>query len=288
MKGLGMRMAAALAAAAMTAGCAGAPEAGSFEGPPGLQLYSLRGLFGAQGVKKGLDQTRDFGFREVELAGTYTLPPADFLSMLHERGLKAVSAHFPWDRWKTDPDGVAAEAKALGLEYAGCAWAGHKDPFDEAQCRETIEVFNRAGAATAKVGIRFFYHLHGFEFVKHGDGTLADLLITGTDPSKVSFQMDVLWVYFPGQDPVALLEKYSGRWVSMHLKDLRKGIERGALTGKTDVRNDVALGTGQVDWPAVLRAAKKSGVRHYFIEDESPDVLTQIPVTLKFLRDVRY
>jgi sugar phosphate isomerase/epimerase len=278
--------------AAMLAGCAGSSEvtAASALSPdqPGLQIYSLRGLIAAKGVQAGLDQARDFGFRTLELGGTYNLKAAEFLPLLKERGLKPVSCHFPWDRWKSDPEGVAAEAKALGLEQAGCAWANHKDPFDEAQAREVIEVFNKAGAATKKVGIRFFYHLHGFEFVKHGNGTLADLLITGSDPDLVSFQMDVLWVFFPGQDPASWLLKYPGRWISMHLKDLKKGVERGPLTGKTDVRNDVALGTGQVDWPSVLAAAKKVGVKYYFIEDESPEVLTQIPLTLRFLHDVRY
>ena len=288
-----IRMASSLAClAAMLAGCSGTPDGTAssdrFPGKPGLQLYSLRALFTTKGVQAGLDQAKDFGFQTVELAGTYNLKPAEFLPLLKERGLKPVSCHFSWDRWKSDPDGVAAEAKALGLEQAGCAWAVHKDPFDEAQAREVIEVFNRAGAATRKVGIRFFYHLHGFEFVKHGSETLADLLITGSDPELVSFQMDVLWVYFPGQDPAAWLQRYSGRWVSMHLKDLRKGVERGPLTGKTDVRNDVALGTGQVDWPSVLAAARKAGVKYYFIEDESPEVLTQIPVTLQFLQDVRF
>jgi sugar phosphate isomerase/epimerase len=100
--------------------------------------------------------------------------------------------------------------------------------------------------------------------------------------------MDVLWVLFPGQDPAAWLLKYPGRWVSMHLKDLRKGVETGSLSGKTDVRNDVALGTGQVDWPAVLAAAKKAGVKYYFIEDESPDVLEQIPQTMKYLAEVKF
>ena len=281
--------------AVLMAGCAGtssgtaSPEAGGNDAArPGLQIYSLRGLIGEKGPKAGLDQARDFGFTTLELAGTYNLKPAEFLALLKERGLTPLSCHFSWDRWKNDPEGVAAEAKALGLDQAGCAWANHKDPFVEAQARDVIQVFNKAGAATKKLGIRFFYHLHGFEFVKHGDGTLADLLISGTDPDLVSFQMDVLWVYFPGQDPASWLLKYPGRWCSMHLKDLRKGIERGPLTGKTDVRNDVPLGTGQVDWPAVLAAAKKSGVKYYFIEDESPDVLTQIPVTLQFLKNVKF
>jgi sugar phosphate isomerase/epimerase len=278
--------------AVLLAGCAGTSDttasSGQVPGKPGLQIYSLRGLISAKGVQAGLDQAKDFGFQTLELGGTYNLKPAEFLPLLRERGLRPVSCHFPWDRWKNDPDGVAAEAKALGLEEAGCAWAGHKDPFDEAQAREVLQVFNRAGSATKKVGIRFFYHLHGFEFVKHGDGTLADLLIAGSDPELVSFQMDVFWVIFPNQDPASWLLKYPGRWVSMHLKDLRKGVERGPLTGKTDVRNDVPLGTGQVDWTSVLAAAKKVGVKHYFIEDESPDVLTQIPLTLQFLRDVRF
>jgi len=278
--------------ATLLAGCtetpAGTDSSGQFPGKPGLQLYSLRALFSSKGVQAGLDQTKDFGIETVEIGGTYNLKPAEFLPLMKERGLKPVSGHFAWDRWKSDPDGVAAEAKALGLEHAGCAWAIHKDPFDEAQAREVIEVFNRAGAATQKVGIRFFYHFHGFEFVKHGNGTLADLLITGSNPDLVTFQMDVLWVFFPGQDPASWLLKYPGRWISMHLKDLRKGVERGSLTGKTDVRNDVVLGTGQVDWPSVLAAAKKAGVKYYFIEDESPDVLTQIPATIKFLREVRF
>ena len=287
-----MKIIAGVLALALAAGCSGGPDAtergSSFPGVPGLQLYSLRGLFKEKGVQAGLDKTKDLGISTVELAGTYDLKPAEFLPLLQSRGLKPVSGHYSWDRWKTDPDAVAAEAKALGLEYAGCAWANHKAPFDEAQAREVIQVFHKAGAATKKVGIRFFYHLHGFEFGKHGDGTLADLLIAGSDPDLVSFQMDVLWVFFPGQDPAAWLLKYPNRWVSLHLKDLRKGIERGSLSGKTDVRNDVVLGTGQVDWVSVLAAARKVGVKYYFIEDESPESQAQIPLTLQFLRDVKF
>jgi sugar phosphate isomerase/epimerase len=74
----------------------------------------------------------------------------------------------------------------------------------------------------------------------------------------------------------------------MHLKDLKKGVETGSLSGKTDVRNNVVLGTGQSDWPAILRAAQKVGVKYYFIEDESPSVLHQVPDSLAYLRSVRF
>ena len=70
----------------------------------------------------------------------------------------------------------------------------------------------------------------------------------------------------------------------MHLKDLKKGVATGSLTGGTALTNDVALGTGQVQWPALFRAAQKAGVKYYFIEDESPTVLQQIPRSLRVPR----
>ena len=90
------------------------------------------------------------------------------------------------------------------------------------------------------------------------------------------------------QDPVALLKKYGSRWELMHLKDLKKGVETGSHKGGTDVRNDVTLGTGQMDWPAILKAAKEAGVKHYFIEDESPSSVEQIPQTLEYLKSVKW
>jgi sugar phosphate isomerase/epimerase len=74
----------------------------------------------------------------------------------------------------------------------------------------------------------------------------------------------------------------------MHLKDMRKGTARGALTGSTDVSNDVALSEGLIDMPAVLKAAKKAGVKWYFIEDESPVSEQQIPRSLRYLEEAKF
>lgn len=254
----------------------------------GLQLYSLRSQFKLRGVAWTLDQVKNFGIREVELAGTYDQTPEQFKAELEQRGLKAVSSHFPYARYKNDLEGVVKDAKLLGLKYAGCAWIDHKDSFDEAECRDAIATFNRAGEALAKEGITFFYHAHGFEFEPHGNGTLLDLLFAETKPEHVSYEMDVLWIIFPGQDPVKLLEKYPTRWKLMHLKDLKQGVATGALTGKTDVANDVTLGTGQVDYPAVIAAARKIGIKHYFIEDESPTSMDQIPVSIAFMKKLGF
>jgi hypothetical protein len=49
-----------------------------------------------------------------------------------------------------------------------------------------------------------------------------------------------------------------------------------ALHRQSTTYDDVALGSGMVEWPKVLREAVRVGVQHFFIEDESPTVLEQI------------
>src|SRR5262245_28567514 len=262
-------------------------KAGSFKGAAGLQLYSLRDDF-KKDVPGTLKKVQSFGIRQVELAGTYDLAPEKFKALLAAHSLQPVSSHFPYDRFRDDPEAVAREAKALGVQYAGCAWITHKDTFDEKECRDAIEVFNRAGAILAKQGLKFFYHTHGYEFQPHGQGTLFDLLMAETKPEHVSYEMDVFWVVHPGQDPVKLLGKYDKRWELMHVKDMKKGVKTGDLSGKSDASNDVTLGTGQMNWPTILQAAEKAGVKYYFIEDESPTAAQQIPQSLKFLKEVKW
>lgn len=257
-----------------------------FRGPIGLQLYSLRAEF-SRDVAGTIEKVRNYGIRDVELAGTYNFPAEKFQAMLEAAGLNPVSGHFPYERFRDDPEGVAKEAKTLGLKYAGCAWITHKDDFDEKECRDAIATFNRAGEVLAKQGIKFFYHTHGYEFQPYHGGTLFDLLIAETNPKFVTYEMDVFWIMHPGQDPVRLLQRYPNRWELMHVKDMKKGVKTGELTGKSDVSNDVALGTGQMDWPTILRTAKQVGVKYYFIEDESPTAAEQIPQSLRFLDRVK-
>ena len=252
----------------------------------GLQLYSMRDHF-KKDVGQTLDQVRAFGVTNVELAGTYGVAPEKFKEQLDARRIKAVSGHFPYEQCRDDIESVAREAKVLGLEYAGCAWIPHKDPFDEKTCREAAAVFNRAGEALAKHGIKFFYHTHGYEFLPYRDGTLFDLLMAETKAEYVRIEMDVYWIVHPGQDPVKLLEKYGKRFELMHVKDMKRGTP-GGFTGQSDVTNNVALGEGIIDWPSVFRAAKKAGVKWYFIEDESPTSVLQIPQSLRYLETLKF
>jgi sugar phosphate isomerase/epimerase len=252
----------------------------------GLQLYSLREQF-AKDVPKTLDQVRDFGIKYVETHSTYGLSPEKFRAELDARGLKAVAGHFSYERFRDDIDGVVREAKILGLEYAGSAWIPHKDPFDEKTCRQAIAVFNRAGEALAKQGLKFFYHTHGYEFLPYEKGTFFDLMMAETKPEFVHYEIDVFWIVHPGHDPAKLMEKYSNRFELMHVKDMKRGTPTGLFTGHSDVTNNVVLGTGVIDWVGVFKAARKAGVKWYFLEDESPTSVQQIPQSMSYMRNLK-
>jgi len=249
----------------------------------GLELWSLRAQF-RESVPGGLADAKGFGFRIVETAGTYGLSAADFRGRLDANGLKAVAAHVDYSMMDKDAAAAIAQAKALGVEYVVVPGIPHPAlGFTTDGARAAAAKFNAWGAAAKAAGMKFGYHLHGFEFVADRSGeTPFDVLARSTNPDLVSFEMDVFWVAHAGVDPVALLKKYPGRWRMLHLKDLRKGAETNA-TGHAPAQDDVPVGQGRVDWPEVFKEAKKQGLDYYFIEDESPTPLKNIPQSLKYL-----
>jgi sugar phosphate isomerase/epimerase len=264
------------------------PAAGSFKGQAGLQLYSLREDF-KKDVPGTLDKVKALGVKEVEIATTYTFSPEEYRKMLTDRGLEPISGHFQYDALKKDLAGQIKVAKAVGLKFMVVPWIPHSvADFTVEDVHRAAADFNEWGEAMKKEGITFGYHPHGYEFRPNGsDGTMFDLLVKETKPEFVTFEMDVFWVTHPGKDPVKLLEQYPNRWQLMHLKDMRKGAPTGFYTGHAPLTDDVPLGTGQVNWPAVLSTAAKVGVKHYFIEDESPTVEEALPKSLAYLRSLQ-
>ncbi|MDH5399883.1 MAG: sugar phosphate isomerase/epimerase [Cyclobacteriaceae bacterium] len=254
-----------------------------FPDTPGIQTYSFRASF-ARDVANALDTIKHLGFTEVECGlDPYGLTTEEFKKMLDDRGIKATSVGAGYDQIVENPEEVAQKANIMGAKYVMVAWIPHKDAFTIDDAKKAVEDFNRVGKVLKENGVTLCYHNHGYEFVPYEDGTLFDYIAENTDPEYVSFEMDILWVTHPGADPVQLLEKYGNRWKLMHLKDLRAGVPSD-FSGHTPVENDVVLGTGVIDIPAVLKAAKKAGVEHYYIEDESPTVGEQVPQSLEYLK----
>ena len=259
----------------------------SFKGPLGLQMYSLR-FHTATNALARIDKARELGFRAIEGGAPRGMPAPEFLKALEQLGMKLVSTGSDYARLKSDPDALVAQAKALGAKYVMCSWIPHdKGKFSEKNAREAAEAFNTAGEKFRRVGITFTYHCHGYEFQPYGDRTLFDLIVQETKPEFVSFEIDVFWAAQGGADPAKLIQKHGSRFKLMHVKDLRKGAAINS-TGVAPDEDSVAVGEGQIDWPAVLKAAQTAGIEYYFIEDEAKNAVEQIPRSLRYLESLKF
>jgi len=230
---------------------------------------------------------RRWGFTEVEAAGTYKLPLPEFVALVKKAGLRIVSTGADFATLEKDPGAAVKDAQALGAVQVMCAWIPHKERFSRGDVDKALPVFAKAGRAMRDAGLRFLYHVHGYEFQPGPDGTLFDALAKGTEPGVVDFQMDVFWVVHGGGSPVELFSQYPGRFPSTHLKDIRKGTKVCEPTGNAPDETSVALGEGMIDIPGILQAANKHGVKYHFIEDEHPRSEDQIPRSLKYLSSLR-
>jgi sugar phosphate isomerase/epimerase len=256
-----------------------------YTAPFGVQTYTFRRSIGNDPAKV-LDTIKMLGFTEVE-GGGGRIAPEDFKKLCDERGISIPSTGADYGQLVRAPDSVVMRAKALGSKYVMCAWIPHENGVLTLEnAKKAAEDFNKAGKFLKDNGLILCYHAHGYEFQTYEDGTLLDYIFKNTNPEYVSFEMDIFWIQFGGGDPVALLKKYGDRWKLMHLKDMRKGIKKD-LTGGTSQENDVAFGTGQMDIPSILKEAKKAGIKHYFIEDESSNIMEQLPVSIKYLKSLK-
>ncbi|MEO8712189.1 MAG: sugar phosphate isomerase/epimerase [Parafilimonas sp.] len=252
----------------------------------GLQLYSLRAQFKTD-VAGTLAEIKSWGITEIEGGGTYNLPADEYKRLLAQNNLKMISVGADFDELSTNPQKAIDEAKSFGAKYIVCFWIPHSgDDFTIDDMKKAVDVFNTAGKLIQENGLSLCYHPHGYEFRPYESGTLFDYLVQHTDAKYFNFEMDVFWVKQPGQDPVALLQKYPKRFVMLHLKDRKTGTE-DSQNGQADEESNVVLGQGDVNIAAIMKEAKKIGIKHYFIEDESSRSVEQIPESLAYLHQLK-
>jgi sugar phosphate isomerase/epimerase len=250
---------------------------------PGVVSYTFRNQFKAD-MPGTFDQVKAFGITDIEMSNLFGQTPAKIRELMDARGIACSSYGAPYNDVLKKTDEVAATAKTLGAKYVRVSLPSSKTPFDKAQATQRAAEMNAMGKQLReKHGLTFVLHNHGMEFAPEGKGTLYDFIHEQTRPEDVSFELDVLWAYLPGADPVAIFEKYGARIPLMHVKDVRKGLPR-TWGHKYDSDNDVTLGTGQLDQAAIFAAAKKAGVKHFYLEDESSHSLTQVPHSIAYLK----
>jgi len=235
-----------------------------------------------------LKKLNEWGIKELEGGLPQGIEAADYLKLLKENNLTLIATGAGFDDLDKDPQKVIDRAKSLGAKQVICYWIPHDgDNFTIDDAKKGVAVFNKAGELLKNNGLTLGYHAHGYEFRPYENGTLFDYIAANLDPRFANFQMDVFWIKQSGTDPVALLNKYPTRFISMHLKDRLKGMP-DSNNGRADVEKaNVVLGTGDVNIEAIVRAGHKAGIKHFFIEDESSRQFEQVPQSAAYLKTIK-
>lgn len=244
----------------------------------GLQLYSVR-----DEMKKDPSGTLKLlaamGYKYVEHANYvdhkfygYTQP--EFKSLLDGLGLKMLSGHTVmrpdhWDATKKDFSDdwkkTVEDAAAMGQKYVISPWLDQslRKTYDDLV--SYLDVFNKCGELCQKSGMRFGYHNHDFEFgVKLNDTTVFDIILQHTDPALVVQQLDIGNMYNAGAKALDILNKYPGRFISMHVKDEIKS------SNQQEHYESTILGKGILPVKEIIDLGKKAGGTELFIiEQES-------------------
>ncbi len=255
----------------------------------GVQLYTVRTVL-PQKPAETLGAIKAIGYREVEAtyAGLDQIWPS-----IQAARLKAVSVHLDntlMNAGKEDDLARAIDqAKKWGFAYAVFPYLPPAERGGLEKIRVLCDKLNRAGEKCRAAGLKFAYHNHAFEFEPMEGTTGFQVMIDRLDKNLCGFEMDCFWVSVAGHDPVELLQKLSGRVPLLHLKDKAKGTPV-QFNESVDRSAFKEVGSGVIDWPAVLRAAASSGVQHYFVEqDQTPgDPVESLRQSFGYLSKLQY
>jgi len=254
--------------------------AGGAGNPLGVQLYMVGSELKAD-VPGTLKKLRAIGYQHVETFSLPGLTAAEFRKALDDADLKCHSSHLMFTG--DDPGPLFAAANTLGAKYA---ISSILLPLNEQiQMTElvgrlsqlTLEDFKRMAAQANEIGrkakeagLQYAYHNHNFEFKDYGGQTGYDLLLKETDPELVKLELDCGWMSVGGQDPVAYFKKYPKRYRLMHAKDFvaitpaSNSLDAGKHPAITEV------GSGKIDWPRIVAAARAAGVEFYYVDHDPP------------------
>jgi len=241
------------------------------------QMYTLREFAKTPAdLAKTLAKVKKIGYDAVQISGVCALPYSDLHKMLQDNGLVCCATHIPYEQMRDNPAQVIQDHYTIQCKYA--AIGGLPGSYRNAEgyhkfAKEATEV----GKRLAEGGLHFGYHNHSFELEKYGPRTGLAIIYEDSDPKYLKAEIDTYWIQHGGGDPAAWIEKLKGRIPLVHLKDMtvRKGNPIMAEVGE-----------GNLNWPAIIAACKKSGVEWYIVEQDTceRDPFESLAISLKNLK----
>jgi sugar phosphate isomerase/epimerase len=245
----------------------------------GVQLWSVKDDI-RQDFEGVLTQLAKLGFRGVEFAGEFgrfANDPAGLRAFLRKTGLQCAGAHVDFNALGPDKIGATTTFyKTLGCNKLIIAM--DKRAATMRGAAEVAAQLTALSATLAPLSMKIGYHNHEAEMAGPDGHTPWDVIAAGT-PAAAILQQDVGWTTYAGKDPVAMVERYPGRSLSMHFKaKFAKGTSGANI-----------IGQDKTDWAGLIAAARRVGGTQWFIleQEDYPDGMGQLESVAASMRGLQ-
>ena len=283
----------------------------------GIQLFSLPKLL-EKDFSGGIRMLSQMGYKEIEMYGPFPFSTqgaidrwaavtpalgfsgsgffghtaAEVKKVVDENKISVPSIHTDLETLSTKMSQLGEAAQTIGFTYVVLPALPPENRKTLDDYKKTIDLFNSIGEKATKEGLRFAYHNHGYGLHPLEGTVPVQMIIEKTNPKHVYLEMDLFWTVAGGVDPITLLEKYPGRYKMMHVKNMK---QKATFSGDGgDSKQWIELfpqmstaGEGALDLKSILAAAKKSGVEHFFVEQDmvqTPEVA--LKKSIDYLKDL--
>ena len=223
--------------------------------PIALELWSVRQQC-EEDLPGVLRAVADMGYEAVEFAHSYYGHDAATLKrLLDQNGLKSCGMHLSLRMIEGDAfDETVRIHKLLKTPYLILAAVPKKSLASVQATLDTAKLIDELSEKLKPHGMKIGYHCHAGDFVNLDGQTPWEILAANTNPDVV-MQLDVGNCIAGGGDPIAMLKKFPGRTLSIHLKE--HGGEPGAV-----------LGEGEVHWNEVFQVCETTGGTQWYVVEE--------------------
>lgn len=247
----------------------------------GLNLYSIRNLISTEeDFLATAHKLREMGYSYLQFSGgPYD---AEMIRRVSEAsGLPVLLTHVPYDRIVGDTEALAREHLSFGCRNIGLGMMPFDRFEDEALFDETIDALEAAALRLEAFGCKLFYHNHQFEFFKRNGETVLECMARRAP--HLQFTLDTYWVQYGGASILSTVEMLKGRIECVHLKDY-------AIVKKEEKKYEpkfAPVGSGSIDFPAVVAAMKAAGAKYFFVEQDDaakePDPLAPVGKSIAYI-----
>jgi sugar phosphate isomerase/epimerase len=268
---------------------AGEKSAKTYADGIGFQVFAFRDSL----LKDARSLFKSFagaGIKSIEFFNPATLN--EYVPIVKDNGMIPLCTHFMpgyvTGNWTSarkmnmaPPDNyyfenVIADCVKNGIKYMGNAILLDEDRPTLDDYKRFAEKFNKCGELCKKSGVQLYYHNHSFEFQPMQGTTPYEEMLKIFDKSLIKIEIDVFWVTVAGLNPVTWIQKLADRLLFLHMKDLKKGSKTGVYTFDIPDDSYVELGTGTLDYKAILTEARKAGIQYVIIDQDSTQMQDKI------------